>query len=285
MVALAALAMLPGAGTASGAAAVAWRQLGLVALGVALIAAADLVGNAGAMAVLIALGIAAFLLAMRVDAPAAVRLLPRGSSDLRTAHGAGYATLFLLNAASMGLPVYGPAILQTLHGLSALMAGYVVSAEALFWTLVSLPVAGLRGPWPGRLIRLGVVAILGGLALCALVFNADSPLIVIVAACGVIGSGFGLCWAFMSQRILGGLEGDERGLGGGGIATVRLTGAAAGSAMAAAVANLGGFAEGFSPEAATSAGVWVFATGIPIAGLACIIAWRLGSPRMGQAAD
>ena len=52
---------------------------------------------------------------------ATVRLLPRGSGDLSTAHGAGYATMFLLNAAAMGLPVYGPAILQTLRGLSALV--------------------------------------------------------------------------------------------------------------------------------------------------------------------
>ena len=274
-VAAAARIMLPAEATdAHGA--VAWRQLGLIAIGVTLIALADLAGDFARTAALTALGVAAFLLALRLDARSTVRLLPRGSGDLRTPHGAGYATMFLLNAAAMGLPVYGPAILQTLRGLSALFAGYVVGAEALFWTAASLPVAGLTGRWPGRLIRLGVVTVFVGLSLCALVFD-DSHLVWAVIACGVVGSGFGLSWAFISQGILGALADEERAIGGAGIATVRLTGAAAGAAMAAAIANLVGFAGGFTVPAARAAGLWVFVAALPIAGLACVTAWRLGS--------
>jgi len=50
----------------------------------------------------------------------------------------------------------------------------------------------------------------------------DAPLGWVVFAAGVAGAGFGLSWAFSSQRILGDLEGDERTIGGAGIATVRL---------------------------------------------------------------
>lgn len=263
--------------------AVAWRQLGLIALGVALIAVADLAGDVARTTALTGLGIATLLLALRLDGRSSVRLLPRGSGDLRTPHGAGYATMFLLNAATMGLPVYGPAVLQTLRGLSALFAGYVVGTEALFWTAASLPVAGLTGAWPGRLIRVGVALVLAGLAACALVFN-ESSLIWVVLASGLIGVGFGLCWAFISQRILGDLDGDERTIGGAGIAIVRLTGTAAGSAVAAAVANLAGFAHGFSVPAAQLASVWVFAVPLPVAVLACLTAWHLGSPRLVSAA-
>jgi MFS family permease len=282
-VAVAARLMLPASDTADAAQPVAWRQLGVVAVGVVLIALADLAGDFVRTAGLTALGVLAFLWAMRLDGRSEVRLLPRGSSDLRTPHGAGYATMFLLNAAGMGLPVYGPAVLQTLRGLSALMAGYVVGAEALLWTAASLPVAGAVGAWPGRLIRLGVALIFGGLALCALVFN-DTALAAVVLAAGLVGAGFGLSWAFISQRILGELEGEERTIGGAGIATVRLTGAAAGSAMAAAVANLSGFAAGFSVPAAQLTGFWVFVAALPLAGLACLTAWRLGSPRLVQVA-
>ena len=248
-VAAAAWAMLPAAETTDAQHAVAWRQLGLIALGVTLIALADLAGDFARTAGLTALGVMVFLLALRLDGRSEVRLLPRGSGDLSTAHGAGFATMFLLNAATMGLPVYGPAILQTLQGLSALLAGYVVGAEALLWTAAALPVSGLTGRWPGRLIRFGSAMILAGLALCALVFN-GTQLIWVVFASGLIGAGFGFSWAFISQRILGDLDGDERAIGGAGIATVRMTGAAAGSAMAAAVANLSGFAHGFSAQAA-----------------------------------
>jgi hypothetical protein len=47
--------------------------------------------------------------------------------------------------------------------------------------------------------------------------------------------------------------------------------------MAAAIANLVGFAGGFTVPAARAAGLWVFVAALPIAGLACVTAWRLGS--------
>jgi hypothetical protein len=169
------------------------------------------------------LGVGAFLFALKLDARGAVRLFPHGSGDPRTVHGAGYATLFLLYVATMGLLVYGPAVLQTLRGLSALAAGYVVGAEALFWTAVALPVAGLTGEWPNRLIRLGALTILVGLASCALVFD-DGHLAWVVVSSGLIGVGFGLSYAFITQGILGVLTDEERAIGGAGIATVRLTG-------------------------------------------------------------
>jgi MFS family permease len=268
--------MFPAADPGEAAQRVAWRVLSLVAGGVMLIALADLAGDFARTALLTAAGVVVFLLAVRLDARGQVRLLPEGASDLRTAQGAGFATLFLLNAATMGLPVYGPAILQTVQGLSALAAGYVVGAEAVFWTASSLPVAGLTGAWPGRLIRLGVACVFAGLALCAVWFGA-ADLVLVVAAPGLIGCGFGLCWAFISQAILSTLPDAERAAGGAGIATVRLTGAAAGAAMAAAVANLLGFAQGFSEQAARAAGVWVFLVGLPVAGLACVTGWRLGT--------
>jgi MFS family permease len=278
VVAAAAWIMLPPTETRPAASRVAWRQLGVIAVGITAIALADLAGNFVRAFVLTGLGITMFMVALKIDGRSAVRLFPLGSGDPRTVHGAGYATLFLFYLATMGLTVYGPAILQTLLGLSALAAGYVVSAEAFFWTAISLPVAGLTGEWPNRLIRLGAVAILAGLASCALVFN-GAPLVFVVLAGGLIGIGFGLSYAFITQRILGALPDEERAIGGAGIATARLTGAAAGAAMAAAVANLAGFADGFTLPAAQTAGVYVFVAALPVAALACASAWQMGRTR------
>jgi Major Facilitator Superfamily len=277
VVAAAAWIMLPPTETRPVVSRVAWRQLGVIAVGITAIALADLAGNFVGASVLTGLGITMFVVALNIDGRSAVRLFPLGSGDPRTVHGAGYATLFLFYLATMGLTVYGPAILQTLLGLSALAAGYVVSAEAFFWTAISLPVAGLTGEWPNRLIRLGAVAILAGLASCALVFN-GAPLVFVVLAGGLIGIGFGLSYAFITQRILGALPDEERAIGGAGIATARLTGAAAGAAMAAAAANLAGFADGFTLPAAQTAGVYVFVAALPVAALACASAWQMGRP-------
>jgi MFS family permease len=179
----------------------------------------------------------------------------------------------------MGYSVYGPAILQQLAGLSALAAGYVVAIEAAAWTFSALLVAHLTGLWPGRMIRAGGICILSGVVASVFAFPAAS-VAAVIAAGAVLGAGFGLSYSFMSQRVLAVLVGDERGVGAAGLTTVRLTGSAAGAAMAAAIANLVGFSHGLTSEAARAAGTWVFVAALPVAALGLWSAWKLGSERL-----
>jgi len=271
----AAYVLLPRGDDGQADARVAWAQLGLIALGVAAIALADVAGGFGRSSLLTVVGVALLLAMVWFDERAAVRLLPRGAGDLRTAAGAGYAAQFLLTAASMGYSVYGPAFLQTLAGLKALPAGYVVALEAVAWTTTGLAVSGLVGRWPGRMIRLGAVFVLIGVGASALVFPIGSVLG--AGAAGVaMGGGFGLCYAFTSQRVLASLSGHDRAIGAAGVTTVRLTGSAAGAAVAAAAANLMGVSHGLTGETARAAGLWVFAAVLPIAAVGLAAAWRLG---------
>ena len=276
LVAIAAYAMLPRGENGSTDARVAWPQLAIVALGVAAIGLADIAGGFSQSAALTVAGVVVLIGMMWFDERAAVQLLPKGARDLRTAVGSGYATMFLLTAASMGYSVYGPAILQQLDGLTALSAGYVIAIEAVAWTLAALVVSHLQGAWPGRMIRWGSLLVVLGIGASALVFRSGSLVGVILAGVA-LGGGFGLSYSFSSQRVLSTLSGDERGTGAAGITTVRLTGSAAGAAMAAAVANLVGFSHGLTSAAASSAGVWVFVSVLPVAGLGLWAAWRLGA--------
>jgi MFS family permease len=273
-VAWAAVAMLPRGEDGEGSARVAWPQLGLIAAGVCAIGLADIAHDFARSAVLTGLGVALLLGMVWLDGRLAVRLLPRGSGSLGTIAGSGFATMFLLTAASMGFSIYGPAILQALAGFSALAAGYVIAGEAAAWTALGLMVTHLTGAWPVRMIRLGAVVATLGVLFGALVFPAGSVLGVIVA--GVfLGGGFGLSWAFMSQRVLASLPIDERAIGAAAMTTVRLTGSAVGAAAAAAVANLVGFSEGLSASSARAAGFWVFASVLPVAVLGVWTAFRL----------
>lgn len=274
----AAFVMLPKGENGGASVGVAWTQLAIIALGVAAIGVADIAGGFAPSAGLTTVGVALLLFMVWFDERAAVRLLPRGAGSPRSAPGAGYATMFLLTAASMGYSIYGPAILQKLGGFSALTAGYVVASEAIAWTLCALAVAHLQGPWPGRMIRLGALLAGVGVGISALVFPSGSALGAIVAGVA-LGGGFGLSWSFMSQRVLAALDGDERGVGAAGMTTVRLTGSAAGAAMAAAVANLVGFSHGLTEGSARSAGVWVFVTVLPVAAVGLWAAFRLASDR------
>lgn len=270
----AAYVVLPSSDNAKSDTSIAWAQLGLIGSGVAAIGLADVAGGVGRSSFLTVLGVVLLLSMVWYDERAAVRLLPRGANDLRTAAGAGFAAKFLLNSGSIGYSVYGPALLQSLAGLGALAAGYVVAAEALAWTAAGLAVAHLTGQWPGRMIRLGAVCVLAGVGLSAVVFPTGSVLGA-AAAGAVMGGGWGLCSAFMSQRILSSLSGEERAVGAVGINTVQLTSAAAGAAVAAAVANLVGVSHGLSQEVARDAGLWIFAAVVPVAACGVFAAWRL----------
>ncbi|MBS0411900.1 MAG: MFS transporter [Proteobacteria bacterium] len=275
-VGLAAIVMLPASEEGGGDPRVAWAQLGLVALGVGAIGLADIAGRFSASAVLTLVGVILLIAMVWYDERALVRLLPAGSGKLGSVAGIGFAAMFLVTAASMGYSVYGPAILQTLGGLTALQAGYAVASESVAWTLTALLVAQLPEPWPGRMIRLGGFLGVVAMVLGALTFPSGS--VVGAVATGLtLGCGFGVSYSFMSQRILSTLSGAERGTGAAAMTTIRLTGSAAGAAMSAAVANLVGVTAGMTPRAASAAGFWVFASVIPIALLGFWAAWRLGA--------
>jgi MFS family permease len=274
-VGVAAFVMLPKGEDGRADARMAWSQLGLIALGVAAIGLADVAGDFARSSGLTLAGIALLLAMVWYDERAAVRLLPAGAGGLRTAAGAGYAAQFMMTAASMGYSVYGPVVLQTMDGLSALAAGYVVALEAIGWTVSALIVTNLAGAWPGRMIRLGAALVVAGIGCSALAF----PTGFVPGAAGagiVMGAGLGLSWSFMSQRILGSLTDQERAIGAAGINTVRLTGSAAGAAVAAAAANLAGVGHGLTTPTAQAAGLWVFAASLPVACAGFFAAWRLG---------
>lgn len=280
-VGLAALALLPVSEAGEGDPRVAWAQLGLVALGVGAIGLADIVGRFSTSAALTLVGVVLLVAMVWFDERAVVRLLPARSGRLSSVAGVGFAAMFLLTAASMGYSIYGPAILQTLSGLSALQAGYAVASESVAWTLTALVVSHLTGPWPGRMIRLGGFLGLAAMIMGALTFPSGSVPGAIATGL-LLGSGFGVSYSFMSQRILATLSGAERGTGAAAMTTIRLTGSAAGAAMSAAVANLVGVSGGITAKAAGAAGLWVFASVIPIALLGFWAAWKLGQDSVGQ---
>jgi MFS family permease len=233
---LAALALLPST-RGSGAGSVPWRPLALIASGVALIGLAGLVQSALIAAGLILLGLLLLVLALRMDARSATPILPRAALNLGSAAGAGYATIVLLQGSVIAWSVYGPMLLQAIDGASPLVAGYVVSAESVGWTLCALAVAGLGGPWPDRLIRLGPGSLVLGLVMLGPAL-ATFGIWAAVLASGLIGAGFGLAWSFLNRKILASLTEAERPLGSSAIPTLQMIGNAAGAAAATALGDL-----------------------------------------------
>jgi MFS family permease len=220
---------------------------------------------------------------LRLDARLPDRLLPHRAADLSTAPALGYAAILCLSAGAIGFSVYGSALLQTRLGLGPLPAGYAVASESIGWTFTALWVA--RTPPKGRaaMIRLGAALVALGLAGCALT-GSSAGLAPIALSGLVMGGGFGLCWSFVSQRILGALPEADGAVGSAAIPMMQILGNAVGAALAGVVANGLGFANGFSLETADRAAPLLFGGFVPLAALGVWAAWRLAGLRSRDAA-
>jgi hypothetical protein len=163
------------------------------------------------------------------------------------------AIMFLAEA-SVG--VYVPLLAQTLFGSTALVAGLLLAVVAFAWTFSALAVARVQGPTVEALIVTGPVLLIVGYASLGAAFALLAPLAV-AAALIVLGLGFGVCYTFLSQRVLGNAEPDESDVTAGAVPTFEAAGAAFGAALAGLVGNLAGIAELGSPGRMSAGAAWV----------------------------
>jgi MFS family permease len=211
---------------------------------------------------------------LALNARAKTPLLPRDAGDPRTGVGAGLAAVFGFCASSASFTVYGPALFQTLHGASPVVAGYILGMEAISWTLAALVAAGRSRP--GLYIRIGSGLIVLGVMLLA----ATTPRAPLIASAGcalVMGSGFGLIWAFMASRVIASAPENEQALASSANPTAQMIGTAVGAAASGVIANFLGFGQGITEARAQAGGFWLFAAFAPIGLFACAAAWRLAS--------
>lgn len=266
--------LLAGSAKGQGGPGIPWLQLGVLGVGVAAIAVADVLRDAALSIGLVAGGIAVLGLVVWIDGRARVRLLPHRAGDLRTVCGSGYFAMFALTAASMGFAIYGPPILQQLRGFTPLWAGYAIGVELLAWTAAAMAVAGATGRWDARWTRLGALCLTLSLVILTWAM-ADGPLAWVLVGGSLMGAAFGFSFAFMSRRILAALSDEDRAIGSSAITAVRQTGAAAGAAISGVAANMAGFAHGLTDASARSASIWVFASVIPLALIGTWATFRL----------
>jgi MFS family permease len=269
------LVMVPSVPKAPEGGRIPGRQLALLVVGVSLIAAAGVVPGHVAAALCAAFGVLAMAALLLVNGRADDRLLPRAAGDLTTATGLGLMVIFFCEAATVGFSVYGPTFIQVLHGASPLVSGYVIGGIAAGWTAWSFVVAGLKPRHEGLAIRLGATIIVVGVAWGAVAL-VHGGLLGVVLSMVTLGSGFGICWAFLAKRVIGGAPIEEQALASAAVPTTQLIGGAAGAAAAGALANALGFAHGVDPAAGQAHGLWLFAAFVPLALVGLAAAWRLG---------
>ena len=209
----------------------------------------------------------------------ASRMFPSRPLDITQPVGAGLVLIFCVCAATMGLTVYGAFLLEHLHGVQPLTAGYIVAIESVGWGTAAVVFSGLSERGEAWAIRLGPALIALSLVVYAQIME-SGPLWQIVLWAFLLGAGFGMMWGFIVRRVVAtAREGEgERALA--ALPAIEQMGFAMGAAMCGIVANWAGFADGVTLEAARTVAFWLFAAFVPLALFGGIAAWRLAAARV-----
>ncbi|MFW7345996.1 MAG: MFS transporter [Pigmentiphaga sp.] len=247
--------------SSSAAAGVPWGKLALLACSVMVVSVGSLSHELAWNAAGVAVGLALVAGMGRLDVKASSRLMPTGAYSTRTVLGACYLTMAML-IIGLTSEIFVPYFLQTLHGQTPLVAGYLTAVMAGGWTLASLMFSGYTGAAVVRLVRAGPVVTAAGLAaLAVLVPPGESGGVAFAALCAAlagVGFGIGMCWSHLVTRVFRSAPAGQENLASGAVTTLQLYAIALGSAVAGMVANAAGLADPGGIEGARTASAWLF---------------------------
>ena len=94
--------------------------------------------------VLAVLGVLLLAWFLRADSTSKYsRLLPLNPISLRDPIGSGLTMILCFAIASIAITVYGPYLMTQIHGISILVAGYIVACSSIAWSLAAVTISGL----------------------------------------------------------------------------------------------------------------------------------------------
>ena len=148
-------------------------------------------------------GLALVLAGGAVALPALRRLVPPGTLTARRGLPATIASRGLLTFAFFGADAYVTLGVTAVRHYSTVVAGVAVTGATLGWTAGAWVQARLSDSWEGRrLVRIGLVIILAGMAGMVLTLQPGVPIAVGLVAWTVAGTGMGLAYAPLSLMML-----------------------------------------------------------------------------------
>jgi MFS family permease len=214
-------------------------------------------------AILIGMALASLGTLLFQERRAAARLFPAQATWMSHPLAKTYLVMFLIIVA-LNSDIYAPYFLQTLHGVTPLLAGYIVALVALGWTIAGIGTASFTD-------ERALLSIVAGAALCGvstmalgLVISQDNTAghAALVVAISVLlfgmGAGIGLGWAHLISLVLTQSDEAEADKAAASVNLIQSLGAAFGAAAAGVVANTAGLVEPGGVAGAIEAGFWVY---------------------------
>jgi len=213
-----------------------------------------------------------------IGLPVLRRLLPAGAFTAQPGLPATILSRGLLTFAFFGADAYVTLSITTVRQQSTVLAGVAVTGSTLAWTAGAWVQARLSERWEGRrLVRIGLVIILIGVAGMVLVLHHGVPVAEGIAAWTVAGLGMGLAYAPTTLMMLRAAPPGREGWASASLSLADVLGTAMGIGVGGAAV-----AAGASAGRALSGGITVsFAIAAAAGLLALAVSRRLPAGRTG----
>lgn len=264
---------------------VPWLGLAVLSLSVLCIAMASINVRPVQSSAFILAGLALAVLFLKVDARAgASRMLPARPFDLRTPVGAALLMLACFCTATVTNSVYGTLLLTRLHGVSALVAGYVLACAAFGWSITAFVVNNSAEEKDAQMIGTGMTVVAVSLVAYPL-FYPVGPVWILAMIAGLSGAGFGMSWTFILRRTTSLVEEAEIPRVTAAITTVQRVGYAFGAAYIGLVGNALGFEETSDPIALGELARSLFMSCFPFVLVGLVATWQFVRPGLSHRCD
>lgn len=270
--------MLPASERAHAVPRLPFRRLLLLGGGVLAVGIGGTTGSLPLELVLLLVAVFMVYLTFRLDAEAEIPLFPSRAISLNHRIGVAFAMFFLMSITHSAAGLFLPLVLQVVHGVGPLAAGYFTAILAVGWTIASMGTASWKG-------RAETVALVWGPAFAAIALAVVAiglpwlPPIAIGVCMAITGLGIGGSSLHLTAATMAGARMGEEARTASTIPTVRMLGIAFGSASAGLLANLAGLANGITPANVQAAGSVVIGSAACAAVLVFLLALRLLSQR------
>jgi hypothetical protein len=172
--------------------------------------------------------------------------------------------MMLLMQLAITSDVFVPLFLQTLHGQSPLVAGYIVAFMAIGWSSGSVFGSGSK-PERVRLLLLGGPVLMSagaiGLALSIGQLNLEGnvwAIVPVAVSLLAMGLGIGSCWPHLLTRLFKSAPEGEKDLTSAAITMVQLFASGLGAAVGGMIVNLAGITAATQPADNLPAAHWLY---------------------------
>jgi MFS family permease len=168
------------------------------------------------------------------------RLLPIGTLSARPGLPVAVLSRGLLTFAFFGADAFVPLTITSVRGRTTAMASVVVTAATLTWTAGAWVQERRARTWSGRrMVTAGLMIVVVGIALMALVLWSRSPFALAVIGWGIGGFGIGLAYAPISVIVLGQAAPGQEGAASASMQLADNLGVALGAGIGGAAIALG----------------------------------------------